>query len=95
MPCTQVLDHLVRMKDIASDLRAPLNLLFLSLKLSLLLKTFLEFYVIETGLENSESILPVVQLRTCLCVFNNYSRRNMPYTNSGLHLVDILSAGTA
>jgi hypothetical protein len=59
---TQILDHLVWMKDVAADLRAPFDLLFLTFKLSLLLLALLEFDVIETGFEDTESILTVVQL---------------------------------
>ena len=48
MARTEVLDHLVRMQDIASDLRAPFDLLLLAFKLRLLFLTFLELDVIET-----------------------------------------------
>ena len=70
---TKVLDHLVRVKHIASDLRPPLDLLLLTFKLRLLFLTLLEFYVIKSLLEDTEGILPVVQLRTRLCVLHNYS----------------------
>ena len=73
MAGTQVLDHLVRMQDIASYLRAPLDLLLLPLQLGLLLLTFLELYVIETRLEDSEGILPVVKLRTGFSILDNDS----------------------
>ena len=46
MARTEVLDHLVRMQDIASDLRAPFDLLLLTLELGLLLLTLLEFYIV-------------------------------------------------
>ena len=48
MTCAQVLHHLVRMEEIASDLRAPLDLLFLTFKFRLFFLTFLELYVVET-----------------------------------------------
>ena len=48
MTGTKVLHHLVRMKHITSDLRSPLDLLFLSLKLRLLLLTLLQFYIIKS-----------------------------------------------
>ena len=95
MARTEVLDHLVRMQDIASDLRAPFDLLLLAFKLRLLFLTFLELDVIETRLQDTEGILPVVKLRTCLCIFHDYTGRDMLHAHSGLHLVDILSAGSA
>lgn len=95
MARTEVLDHLVRMQDIASDLRAPFDLLLLAFKLRLLFLTFLELDVIETRLQDTEGILPVVKLRACLCIFHDYTGRDMLHANSGLHLVDILSAGSA
>ena len=48
MSGTEVLHHLVRMQHIASYLGPPLNLLLLSLQLSLLLLTLLQLYVIQT-----------------------------------------------
>ena len=48
MARTQVLDHLVWMKDVTAYLGSPFYLLFLSLKFGLFLLTLLEFYVIET-----------------------------------------------
>ena len=69
----KVLDHLVWMKNVAADLRAPLDLLLLALKLCLFLLTFLELYVVETRLEDSQCILPVVQLRTGLGILDNDS----------------------
>ena len=92
---TKVLDHLVRMKHIASDLRAPLNLLLLTLELSLLLLTLLQLDIIETRLQDSKCILPIVKLRTCLRILHHDSRWNMLHTHTGLDLVHILSAGTA
>ena len=62
MSRTEVLDHLIRMKHIASDLRAPFYLLLLAFKFSLLLLTLLQLYILKTGLQDSEGILPVVQL---------------------------------
>ena len=44
----KVLYHLVWMKDVAADLRAPLDLLFLAFELRLLFLTFLELDIIET-----------------------------------------------
>ena len=48
MSGTKVLDHFVWMKNIASDLRAPRDLLLLTLKLSLFLLTLLQLDVIKT-----------------------------------------------
>ena len=69
----KVLYHLVWMKDVAADLRAPLDLLFLTLKFSLLLLTLLELNIVKTRLQDTESILPVVQLRTGLGILDNDS----------------------
>ena len=44
---TEILYHLVRMKDIASDLRSPLDLLLLTFEFSLFLLAFLQLDVIE------------------------------------------------
>ena len=95
MARTEVLDHLVRMKHIASYLRAPLDLLLLSFELRLFLLTFLKFYVIKAGFQYSKRILSVVKLRTCLRILDHDARRNVPYTHTGLDLVHILSAGSA
>lgn len=67
----QVLDHLVRMKHIASYLGAPFDLLLLALKFSLFFLPFLEFYVVETGFEDSQGILPVIELGAGLGVLHN------------------------
>lgn len=69
----KVLDHLVWMQDVTADLRAPFDLLLLTLKLSLLLLTFLELDIVQTGLQYSKSILPVVQLGTSLGILDNDS----------------------
>ena len=95
MTGTQVLDHLVRMKDIASDLRSPFDLLLLPLKLCLLLLTLLQLYIIQTRFQDTEGILSVIKLRTFLSVFKDNTARDMSYSYSGLHLVDILSSCTA
>ena len=93
--CAQVLDHLVRMEDIASDLRAPLDLFLLTFEFGLFLLTLLELDVVQTGFEDSEGVLPVVKLRACLRVLHHDAARDVPHPDSCLHLVHVLSAGSA
>ena len=91
---TQVLDHLVGMKDVGADLASPFDSLFLALQFRLLCTFFLEFKFVEVALEDSEGVLAVVQLGAGFRVLHNYSGRDMPYPHSGLHLVHVLPAGT-
>ena len=91
----EVFDHLVGMKDIAADLGAPLDFLFLALKFSLFCLAFLEFDVIETGFEDAQGIVPVVVLGAGFGVFNYDTARYVADTDSCLDLVHVLSAGTA
>lgn len=69
----QVLDHLVRMKDVGADLRAPLDLLFRAFDLGLLLLTLLQLKVIEPRPEDAQGVLPVVLLEAGLRVLHDYS----------------------
>ena len=95
MACAEILDHLVGVQDIAADLRTPFDFLLLPFELSLLFLTFLQFEVIEARLEDAQGILPVVELRACLGVFDNDTRWNVTDADSGLHFVDVLAAGAA
>ena len=83
------------MKHIAADLRPPLDLLLLALELRLLLLTFLQFQVIQTRFQDTEGVLPVVQLRTRLGILHHYPGRDMLHPHSGLDLVHVLSACAA
>ena len=83
------------MQDIAAYLRAPLYFLFLAFQFRLLGLTLLQLEVIQSGFQYAQGVLPVVQLGTGLGVLYHNACRDMPYTDSRLHFVDVLSAGSA
>ena len=62
--------HTTVIKNIGTNLAAPLNLLLAGFHLCLLSHAVLQLLVIEHGTQESQGILFVFRLVTCFCVFN-------------------------
>ena len=80
------------MKHVGTYLGTPLDALLAALELGLLGLAFLEFNVVKPGLEDTKGVLPVVLLGPGLGILDHDSGRDMPYADSCLDLVHILSS---
>lgn len=74
---------------------APFDFLFLFFDFGFFFVSTPEFEFVEVGAEDSEGVLPVVELGAGFGVFYGDSCGDVPYADSGFYFVDVLTAGAA
>ena len=89
----QVLDHLVRVQDVAPDLVAPARLDVLALELADLGLLLLERALEEPGLEDLDRHLLVLGLAALVLALGDDPGRQVGQADGRIGLVDVLAAG--
>ena len=89
----QVLDHLVRVQDVAPDLVAPAGLDVLALELPDLGLLLLERALEQAGLEDLDRHLLVLGLASLVLALGDDARREVGQPDRRIGLVDVLAAG--